>query len=60
MSDSNLISALIDYNYQLSKKLEDLVPEYYFSSSLIAEIDDFWKLHIDNSKHSNEYIEEIK
>ena len=54
MSDKDLINALIDYNYQLSGKLEQLAPEYYYSSSLILEIDDFWKENIDGTEHSNE------
>jgi len=54
MDDKSIINALIDYNYQLSKKLEELAPEWYSSSDLIAEIDDFWKENIDGTEHSNE------
>ena len=54
MSDKEIINALIDYNYQLANKLEELAPEWYTKSQLIAEIDDFWKENIDESEHSNE------
>lgn len=54
MSDKNIINTLIDYNYQLEKKLEELAPEWYYSNDLIAEIDDFYKENIDGTEHSNE------
>lgn len=54
MSDKQLINALIDYNYQLSNTLEQLVPEWYSSSDLIAEIDAFWKDNIAGTEHGNE------
>ena len=56
MTDKELVGALIDYNYQLSKALEDLAPEFYSQSNLIAEIDDFWKENIDGSIHDNDRI----
>ena len=54
MSDKELIGALIDYNYQLSNKLEELAPEWYYKSDLIAEIDDFWKDNIDGTEYGND------
>lgn len=54
MTDKEIINGLIDYNYQLSQKLEEVAPEWYSSSYLIAEIDDFWKENIDGTEHSNE------
>lgn len=54
MNDKDLINALIDYNYQLSNNLEELAPEWYYKSDLIAEIDDFWKENIDGTEHGNE------
>jgi len=54
MNDKSLINALMDYNYQLSNRLEELAPEWYSKSDLIAEIDDFWKENIDGTEHSNE------
>ena len=60
MNHKDLINALLDYNYQLSDKLEELAPEYYYSSNLILEIDDFWKENIDGTKYSNNYKEIIK
>lgn len=54
MKAEDLISALIDYNYQLEKKLEEVAPEWYGGSDLIAEIDDFWKENIDGTEYGNE------
>lgn len=54
MSDKELIGALIDYNYQLSNKLEELAPEWYYKSELIAEIDEFWRDNIDGTEYDNE------
>lgn len=55
MTDKELINALMDYNYQLSNKLEELAPQWYYKSELITEIDDFWKENIDGTEHGNEY-----
>lgn len=54
MTDKQLVSALIDYNYQLTNKLEEFAPEWYYKSDLILEIDDFWKENIDGTEYSNE------
>lgn len=54
MDDKQLINALIDYNYQLSKALEEEAPQFYYRSNLIAEIDDFWKENIDGTEYDND------
>ena len=54
MTTEDLVRTLIDYNYQLEKKLEEVAPEWYSSSDLIAEIDDFYKDNIDGTDYSNE------
>lgn len=54
MTAEDLVIVLVDYNYQLEKKLEEVAPEWHSSSDLIAEIDDFYKENIDGTEYSNE------